>query len=183
MERLEEKAVQALKQGGIIAYPTEAVYGLGCDPWNENAVNQLRVLKKRSIDKGFILIAADWGQLTPYIQPIDEKKMAEVLKYSIDPITWVFPAVKNLPKWINGGQATLAVRVTMQSVARALCQLFAKPIISTSANVEGEAPAKTAEEVKKQFPTGIDYILEGMVGDLGKPTEIRDAISGKILRM
>jgi L-threonylcarbamoyladenylate synthase len=176
-----DEAIEILKKGGIIAYPTEAVYGLGCDPFNESAVLRLLELKKRSVAKGLIIIAANWQQLQPYIQPVDTAKMATILSWPT-PITWIFPATMDAPKWVTGSHTTIAVRVTTHPIANKLCQLFGKPIISTSANLEGKPPAKSADEIKPQFPTGIDIIIPGELGNLDKPTEIREAITGKILR-
>ena len=177
-----ERAIQVLQQGGVIAYPTEAVYGLGCDPFNESAVLHVLELKKRSVSKGLIIIAAHWEQLQSYIQPIDNEKMINILSSWSTPITWVFPAAKTVPSWIKGDHESVAVRITTHPIAHSLCEGFGRPIVSTSANLKDQTPAKSAAEVKSQFPSGIDCIIEGELGKLTKPTEIRDAITGKVLR-
>lgn len=177
-----QKIVEILKSGGIIAYPTEAVFGLGCDPFNEQAVLKLLQLKKRDISKGLILIAASWEQFEPLIQPIDDSIINKIFTSWPGPNTWVVPANSRVPSWIKGKYSSVAVRVTAHPVAKKICEMFGGPIVSTSANIEGLPPAKTAEEVQGQFPEGIDLIVPGKVGNLKKPTTIRDAITDKIIR-
>lgn len=177
-------ALQSLHKGNIIAYPTEAVYGLGCDPFNEAAVLHLLALKKRDINKGLILIAAHIEQITPYIDvtQIPANRMQEILSTWPGPFTWVFPATSKVPAWIRGVHTSVAVRVTAHPVAQALCAEFGGPLVSTSANITGQLPAKNAAEVQKIFPEGIDFIVTGKVGEFAKPTEIRDAVSRELLR-
>lgn len=176
--------IQALQQGTIIAYPTEAVYGLGCDPLCEAAVLRLLTLKKRSITKGLILIAASLKQVMPYIDStaISSERMQQILASWPGPVTWVFPASDKVPSWIRGNHTTVAVRVTAHPIAKALCADFGRPIVSTSANTEGHPPARDAQTVAKIFPSGIEVIVSGEVGNLTKPTEIRDACSNLVLR-
>jgi L-threonylcarbamoyladenylate synthase len=175
---------ERLHQGSIIAYPTEAVYGLGCDPLNESAVLRLLNLKKRNVNKGLILIAANVEQIMPYINTthIPPDRMQQILASWPGPFTWVFPATEKVPRWICGEHATVAVRVTAHPVANALCVEFGRPLVSTSANVSDQLPAKTKHEVQKIFPEGIAFIVEGGVGNSEKPTEIRDARDGALIR-
>lgn len=170
------QAVIILKQGGIIAYPTEAVFGLGCDPFNEKAVLKLLALKKRNVKKGLILIAATWEQvrhLTTANAPQNE---------SDAPITWVFLASKHAPTWICGKHKTIALRLINHPIAKQLCLAFGGPIVSTSANIEGQIPARSKHDVLQQFPAGIDLIIDGATGGCKNPSEIRDVVTGKILR-
>lgn len=183
-----KKAVTILKRGGVIAYPTEAVYGLGCDPCNEHAVMRLLTIKKRAVSKGLILIAADWKQLKPLVKASaieklnESQRMNAILATWPGAVTWVFPASENVPAWIHGQYNTVAIRVTEHPIANAMCTAWQVPLVSTSANVEGQTPAKNSEEVKAIFDGQIDYILPGKVGGLSKPTQIRDALTGKVLR-
>lgn len=178
-----EKAVSTLQNGGIIAYPTEAVYGLGCDPFNEKAVANLLKLKHRSIEKGFILISHTWERVINLTLPIDPYQREKILSDWPGAYTWAFPAnLDKVPAWIRGNHKTIALRITAHPIASMLCKEFTKPLVSTSANIEGEEPARTLEQVKKIFPLGIDYILEGEVGSLENPTPIYDAETGKVLR-
>lgn len=181
---LFSSAIQHLLQGDLIAYPTEAVYGLGCDPLNESAVLRLLALKKREIAKGLILIAASVEQALPYIDisQIPPDRMQQILASWPGPFTWVFPATELVPAWIRGNHATVAMRVTAHPVATALCMEFGRPLVSTSANVAAYPPARSKQEVADMFPDGLACIVEGELGGLEKPTEIRDAKTGELFR-
>lgn len=181
-QRYLSEAIKVLSDGGIIAYPTEAVYGLGCDPFNETAVKRLLAIKQRSVEQGLILIAAEWQQVAHLVEPIPHEKMALVQATWPGPVTWLFPASSAVPPWIRGQHKTIAIRITAHSIAKQLCQRFNKPIVSTSSNISGQPPMLDTISVKIAFNHVIDYILPGRVGNLAKPTEIRDALSGKIIR-
>jgi len=176
------KAVRILQQGGVIAYPTEAVYGLGCDPDNQLAVERLLAIKQRSWEKGLILIAADFHQLHPYLAEIDFALKANALATWPGPVTWLWPAKPAVTSLLRGMHATIAVRVTAHPLAAALCREFGGPLVSTSANLSGKAPTCTAEEVRSQFGDNLDYVLEGKTGGLSSPSQIRDVLSGQIIR-
>lgn len=175
--------IEALKDNKVIAYPTEAVFGVGCDPDSEHAVMALLMLKQRSIEKGLILIADNYEQLKPYIddsaltQPQRERMFASWP----GPVTWVIPAKSTTPKWLTGKFSSLAVRVTDHSVVKALCLAYGKPLVSTSANLSGLPPCRTVEEVREQFKDTIP-IVEGDVGGRQNPSEIRDALTGELYR-
>ena len=175
-------AVDALRKGGIIAYPTEAVFGLGCDPFNPAAVERLLALKQRSDSKGFILIASSWPQLEALTAPIASHLLRTALMSWPGPATWVFPADAQLPPLLKGQHDSIALRVTAHTVASALCRQFGKPLISTSANISGQPPARTAAEVYAQFGDLVDYIIDAQVGDAQKPTTIKDVLTGVVLR-
>lgn len=175
-------AVAALKQGKIIAYPTEAVFGLGCDPFNQSAVEKLLALKHRPASKGLILIADDWYQIAHLVKPIDESAMQRAQNSWPGPFTWVFPASDSAPVWICGDHPSIALRITKHPIARALCEAFAGPIVSTSANLDGMAPALNAEAVLHAFPEGVAVIINGAVGENVNPTTIRDVLTGKTFR-
>lgn len=176
-----KQAVKVLKNGGIIAYPTEGVFGLGCDPFNETAVLRLLKIKKRKIEKGLILIASNWNQVRSLIKTSLIKTSLPKNKNPIA-ITWVFPSTKKAPIWITGKFNSVAIRVTSHQVAKKLCRAFGGPIVSTSANLNNKKPVKNLKQLYKQFAYKTDYILPGQVGDLGKPTEIWDARTNKLLR-
>src|SRR3990167_4516311 len=133
-----EKVTKVLQQQGVIAYPTEAVYGLGCDPFSELAVKKILKLKKRDINKGLILIASNWKQIENLIQPIPDEKLSQVMQTWPGPVTWLFPASDEVPRWISGAHSTIALRITAHPIAKALCEKWNGPIVSTSANKEGE---------------------------------------------
>ena len=176
------EAVRILQQGGVIAYPTEAVYGLGCDPAQHQAIQKLLELKQRDRDKGLILIAAEFEQLSPFLDKIEDSLKEQVLASWPGPVTWLWPAKSGVSSWLRGQHTTIAVRVTDHPLVVELCRAFGGALISTSANVSGKPPARNAEQVRAQFNDQLDYIIDGEVGGLAKPSQIRDVLSGKVLR-
>jgi len=175
--------LHALKQQQVIAYPTEAVFGLGCDPDSEAAVEALLALKHRPREKGLILIADNFQQLLPYIDEtaLSDSQLQTVLSQWPGPVTWVMPAKSATPSWLTGQHSSLAVRVTAHPLVKELCRSFGKPLVSTSANLNGQPPCRLADEVKKQF--GHDFpVLMGNVGGRENPSEIKDALTGYLIR-
>ena len=173
-------ALRALAADGVIAYPTEAVYGLGCLP-REEPVRRLLQIKQRSPRKGLILVAATARQLADYVAFPDPDTRDRVMASWPGPVTWLLPAHPDTPDWLTGEHPTLAVRVSAHPVVQALCRR-AGAIISTSANPAGAAPARDAARVRAYFGPVLDYVLAGAVGGSSRPTEIRDAVSGKVIR-
>jgi L-threonylcarbamoyladenylate synthase len=176
------RSVETVRSGGVIAYPTEAVYGLGCDPLDQDAVQRIFELKGRDQAKGLILIASDVQQLLPFMAPLSDAVMKTLEASWPGPVTWVVPAAGSLPFWLSGGRETLAVRVTAHPTASALCRELDMALVSTSANKSGQAPARTALAVRMLWGDAVDCIMPGDVGGLTKPTEIREALTGKVLR-
>ena len=174
-------AINWLYQGKIIAYPTEAVYGLGCDPLNEQAVTQLLLLKHRPMAKGLILIAANLQQVLPFIQ-VNQTIIDRVKLTWPGPITWVVPAQSWVPYWLTGQHDTLAVRVSAHPLVYSLCNAFGGPLISTSANPTGKPSPLNAIAVKKYFPQLRVHLFKGDTGALKQTSAIIDAVTGKVLR-
>jgi len=170
-----------LEAGGLIAYPTEAVFGLGCDPHNETAVERLLTVKQRSWSKGLILIAAAFDQLAPFVIPLSDTQRTQVETTWPGPVTWLLPAHPDVPFWLRGEHDTLAVRVTAHPLASAICRAWGGALVSTSANLSGRPPARTALAVRKQFGQQVDYVIPGATGGARKPTEIR-SLNGRIVR-
>ena len=176
------QAAQILRNGGVIGYPTEAVYGLGCDPLNEQAVMRLLTLKHRPVEKGLILIAADFNQLTPYLARLEPEILAKVQQSWPGPFTWVIPARDDVPDWVSGRHDSIAVRVTAHPVAAAICRAFGGAIVSTSANKSAHPPARTALKARIEFSNQLDYLITGATGRLATPTIIRDAYTDQVIR-
>lgn len=176
------QAVRTVRLGGVIAYPTEAVYGLGCDPLNPAAVYRLLAMKNRPVEKGLILIAADFLQLQAFILPLGSKEMKPVHASWPGPNTWLLPANPAVPSWLTGEHTTLAVRVTAHPLAAALCRTLGGPLVSTSANLSMRHPARTSLQTRLRCDDGIDMILQGTTGAGARPTTIRDARTGETLR-
>jgi len=179
---LIRRAAQIVRSGGIIAYPTEAVFGLGCDPLNTDAIQRLLVLKDRRPDKGLILIASDFGQLRPYVEPLSDDNMQPIHASWPGPHTWLLPKSDACPCLLSGAHDTLAVRVTAHPIAASLCRALGSPLVSTSANRASQSPARTQLQVRLRFGYTLDMILGGEADDTMQPTGIRDAATGNILR-
>lgn len=190
-----QQAARILRAGGLVAYPTEYCFGLGCDPFNRDTVLRLLRLKRRPVMKGLILIAADVSQIIPYVENIPEKVRASWP----GPHTWLLEPRADVPGWITGkhprigrsqhpasrdtrASLRIAVRVTAHPVAAALCKAAGMAIVSTSANRGGGIPARTDREVVRLFGKEIDFVVTGMVGDAPAPTPIRDAVTGELVR-
>lgn len=175
------RAVQTLEAGGIIAYPTEAVFGVGCDPWDDDALIDLLTIKQRPWHKGLILIAADFNQLQDFIQPLAAETLKQVQQSWPGPVTWLLPVREEVSPLLTGEHDTIAVRVSAHPLVRELCEAFGGAIVSTSANIAGLRPAKNVHQVRWQLPE-VDYVLPGALGGATKPSEIRDARTGAKLR-
>lgn len=180
-----EQAVKVLQQGGIIAYPTEAVYGLGCDPKNINAVKKILYIKQREKEKGLILIAANFDQLKPFLQTLAqeiEEKLLRSWREADHAITWLVPVKEGVSDYLSGQYDSLAVRVSHHPLVKELCTKFGGAIVSTSANRATEEAARSSEKVKQIFKNELDLVLEGQTDINAQPSEIRDALTGKIIR-
>ena len=179
-------AARVLASGGVVAYPTEAVFGLGCDPWDRAAVGRILAIKGRDVSKGLILIAADPIQLVTFLAPLAPDRRGEILASWPGPITWVLPVRPGTPVWLTGRFDTLAVRVTAHPLAAGLCRAFGGAIVSTSANRAGRPPARNALRLRRALggPAlwGIDCILPGSCRGADRPSTIRDGRTGEVLR-
>lgn len=173
-------AAELIRNGGVVAYPTEGVFGLGCDPDCQAAVTQILDLKQRSQQTGFILIAENLAQLYDWITPTAEERERLLNAHGV--ITWIVTANPLTPRWITGGRKTIAVRITQHPVAAALCHLAGTPLVSTSANRHGHPPARSVLSVRCKFGRLIDYIVPGTTGGRAGPSEIRDARTGTVIR-
>ncbi len=174
-------AAEVVHDGGVIAYPTEAVYGMGCSPWNEQAVRRILKLKRRPLSKGLIIVAANIGQLHSLVDFRKIDSISAILKSWPGHVTWVLPAQKSTPGWLTGAHAGLAVRISAHPLLRQLCELCG-PLVSTSANLSGTRSASSAAAVRNYFRDELDYILPGKLGDELVPSEIRHGASRQTLR-
>lgn len=177
-----QQAAERLKAGEVIAYPTEAVYGLGCDPANESAVRSILSLKNRGEEAGFILIADAYDRFLPYVKHVPREQLDVALATWPGPVTWLFPRARGVPDYLAGEHATIALRVSDHPVCRRLCATFAGAIVSTSANPGGAPPATSPAEVMSYFAGAIAGVVEGALGGRGRPSEILDLASGKVIR-
>lgn len=169
-----------LKNGGVIAYPTESCFGLGCDPRNRAAVKKILRLKHRPWHKGLILVAANLRQVQRHIQPMNQAQRQTLSRYWPGPYTFLLPTSKQAPKLVTGKHATLAVRVSAHPEVARLTRMLG-PLVSTSANVAGCKPLTRASDVRRAFGAAV-RVLPGRVGKHKKPSVIIDLESGHKLR-
>lgn len=169
-----------LKRGGIIAYPAESCYGLGCDPFDRNAVQRLILLKGRPVSKGLILIADRFSRFDRLVKPLDANAQSRVSSTWPGPVTWVLPARRGAP-WLRGGKPGLAVRVTAHRPAARLCRGLGMALVSTSANKSGGRPVKTARECRRIFGDRI-RVIDGPAGRRKRPSTLIDLPTGNVLR-
>ena len=174
-------ARRVLENGGVIAYPTEAVMGLGCDPWDEDAVAEILRLKRRLVDKGLIVAASNIDQLSELVDFSRVPVLEEITASWPGPVTWLAPAQPFTPHWLTGRHDTLAVRVSAHPVVQQLCGSVG-PLVSTSANPSGCRPARTLRRVRAYFGQAVDCYVPGNVGGDPRPSTIRDAVTGRVLR-
>lgn len=176
-----QQAARVVRMGGVIAYPTEAVWGLGCDPWCEEAVYRLLALKNRPVHKGLILVAESIEQfdfLLEDLPPLWQERLAGSWP---GPNTWLVPHQERLPEWVTGEHDSVALRVSDHPLVRALCR-HTGPLISTSANPAGRPSARSRLRVEQYFPRELDAVLMGALGGRRNPSLIRDLRSGDVIR-
>lgn len=177
-----QSAVHALHQGKIVACPTEAVWGLSCDPDNDEALAHLMRLKQRDPAKGVIVVAASIDQLQPWLAGLPLELHAPLVASWPGPNTWLVPDNGRSHALVRGAHKSVALRVTAHPVMQALCNAFGGPVVSTSANLASEPPAMTADEVSALFGDELGAVIHGELGDNPRPSTIRDLVSGQVLR-
>lgn len=170
-----------LKRGGLIAYPTESCYGLGCDPNNRKAVQRILKLKQRPQRKGLILIASHYHQVARYLQPLTTDEQTKLQNQDAQAVTYLMPVKPSCPRWLRGEHDSLAVRLTAHSYAQQLCHNAGSALVSTSANRSGQRAAKTYAECQRLFGKKV-WVLRGRVGKRKQPSTIRAWVGGKIIR-
>lgn len=175
-------AVQALRAEGVVACPTESVWGLSCDPDSERAVSRVLQLKQRPVAKGLILVAASESQLGFLLHDLSVDQRERLSGSWPGPCTWLVPHQNRVQPWVHGEHDTVAVRVSDHPAVQQLCQAWGGPLISTSANPGGAQPARTAFGVQRYFGMQVDEILPGHVGTLPRPSQIRNLATGQVVR-
>jgi len=170
-----------LKRGGVIAYPTESCYGLGCDPRNVRALKRLIHLKGRSATKGLLLIADHFKRLQAFVRPLNADNRARMRRSWPGPVSWVVPASAACPPLLTGGRATIAIRVTAHPIAARLCRSLGMALVSTSANKSGKKPAQTAAECRRIFGARV-RVIDGRIGQRRRPSTLIDLATGTVLR-
>ena len=175
-------AASAMLKGGVIAYPTEAVYGLGCNPYDAGAVMHLLQIKHRDVSQGLILLGRSLDDFADFIVVPDKVLRNRLTSKQTEPTTWLMPASDYCPIWIRGKHDTVAIRVTDHKQCLSLCNTMNSAIVSTSANRAGHAALRSALKVRQEFNGELDYLLVGSTGGRKQPSRIIDAVSGNIVR-
>lgn len=176
-----QQVAQLIKQGGVIAYPTEGVWGLGCDPWNEQATLRVLELKARPIEKGLILIASAIEQFAFILAGLPSEQLNKLQASWPGAVTWLVPHHNKIPYWITGKHSSVALRVSDHPLVKKLCDVTG-PLVSTSANPAQQASAQTRLMVEKYFHNKLDAVLNGELGKHSKPSQIIDLITGNVIR-
>lgn len=182
------QAVAIIDGGGVIAYPTEYCFGLGCDPRNQQAVERIFAIKQRSEEQGLILIAAEQSQVDEFADLTASPIQDEILESWPGPVTWVLAAQNNVPTWIRGRHTSIAMRITAHSLCARICLEFGHAIVSTSANRHAQTALLTAQDVEREMGKEVDLVVHAEIGSAGsldnskKASTIRDGITGKLLR-
>lgn len=174
------QAALCIGQGGVVAYPTEAVYGLGCDPLNAEAVARLLAIKQRPVHKGLILLGADLQQLLPFMR-LPDQSLAQLQHWPLG-TTYLVPASTLVPEWIRGDHSKVAVRVSHHPLATRLARLAGTPLVSTSANLSGRPSLRNPFQVGRQLGPLLDYIVTGQCDITDRPSTIIDLESGATVR-
>jgi L-threonylcarbamoyladenylate synthase len=175
--------LNAVAAGGVIAYPTEAVWGLGCDPFSEAAVSKLLQIKNRPVEKGLILVAASLDQLPALASSLTATQRRTLEETWPGPVTWLIPDPEgSIPNWIKGEHESVAVRVSAHPLVRELCNRHGGALVSTSANDAGEPEIRSQSRLTEEFGGRIDAVIAGELGDSTETSQIRDLISGNRLR-
>lgn len=171
-----------LRQGGVVAYPTEAVWGLGCDPFNADAVRRILTLKSRPESKGLILVAGAQEALQPWLDILAPEVAERLISRNDTPTSWVVPDTQITPSWVKGDHQSVAIRLSQHEPVRQLCNAFGGVIVSTSANPAGLDPALSADAVAAYFGDKIDAIFDAPLGEASKPSQVRDILTNKLFR-
>ena len=179
-----QEAAQTLKDGGVIVCPTEGVYGLSAVVTNSAAITRVISMKKRALNKGLIVVAADVAMLEGIVNfsALSADSLRLLHEKWPGHATFIVPTHMQINPLLTGGRNTLAVRVTAFPLLQALCREAGGPLISTSANISGSEPLQTLEELQATFASSVDYILDEPCQGLHKPSTIYDVLSGAILR-
>lgn len=175
-------ASRILLRGGVIAYPTEGVWGFGCLPRNEQGARRILKIKGRSAAKGMILVAARISQFSDYIEGLTQDQLDLLAASWPGPVTWLVPDNGSTPEWIVGDHDTVALRVSAHPIIQSICTQTKSALISTSANIAGRAPAQNSLQIRRSFGNVLDYIYPGELSQPGKPTEIRHLVDNSVVR-
>ncbi|MDC0948698.1 L-threonylcarbamoyladenylate synthase [Gammaproteobacteria bacterium] len=177
-----DTAVRAVCQGGVIAYPTESCFGLGCNPRSISGLRQIIALKRRRPEKGMIVLIGDVQDLSQLCPPLDTSTLQMLSQSWPGAVSFILPARADLPSLLHGGTRCIAVRLSAFEPARRLARAAGGTLVSTSANLSSRPALRYAGEVRRLFGSRLDGLVVGRCGDATRPSRLIDATSGRVLR-
>ncbi len=167
------QAVQTLRAGGLILYPTDTIWGIGCDAANSEAVRKVYRLKQREDSKALICLVDSADRLQRYVYRVPDVAW-DLIEYASKPLTLILDGACNLAPELIAQDGSVGIRVTREAISRELCYRFQKAVVSTSANVSGEPSPANFTEISPEIVAGVDYVMKARQNDLGKasPSQI-----------
>lgn len=163
-----KKVLEVLRSGGVILYPTDTVWGLGCDATNEKAVKRIFEIKKRVDSKALLVLVDSPAKIQAYIEDVPDMAW-DLIEFTEKPLTIIYPDAKNLAANLIAEDKSVGIRVTNEAFSKSLCAQFRKPIVSTSANVSGEPTPANFSQISEEIKLAVDYVVNFRRDDLSKP--------------
>ena len=179
LDKVAPELKEVFKKGGIIAYPTETFYGLGADPFNEDALERLFELKGRPRGKPILVVIREVSELTLLAADIPDVATSLIKRYWPGPLTLVFRAKEGLSELLTGGTGKIGVRLSSSPVTQRLVEILRSPLTSTSANPSGMSPARDYKEVLEYFGDAVDVVIKAERLSTGKPSTVVDVTAEK----
>lgn len=164
-----KKAIEVLKEGGIILYPTDTIWGIGCDATNEEAVEKLYAIKQRDKSKSMLILLDNPIKLQTYIQEVPDIAW-DLIDLTDKPLTIILDGAKNLATNLISNDGSIGIRITAEDFSRELCMRFRKPIVSTSANITGQPTPQSFNQIDPQILELVDYVVEYRQNEMSKQT-------------
>ena len=179
-----KKACEVMAAGGIILYPTDTIWGIGCDATNEEAVRRVYELKKRADNKAMLVLLDSDAKLDRYVSEVPSVAW-DLIEVADKPLTIIYSGAKNLAPNLLGEDGSVGIRITNEDFSRRLCERFRKPLVSTSANVSGEPSPANFSEISDEIKAGVDYIVNYRQDDLSKaqPSNIIKLGAGGLVKV
>lgn len=179
-----KKACEVLQAGGLILYPTDTIWGIGCDATNEEAVRKVYELKKRMDNKAVLVLTDSTAKLNMYVSDIPDIAW-DLIEVADKPLTIIYANAKNLAPNLLGEDGSVGIRITKEDFSRRLCERFRKPLVSTSANISGESAPKNFQEISDIIKNGVDYIVKYRQDDMSqaKPSNIIKLGDGGVIQI
>ncbi len=167
------QAVQVLREGGLILYPTDTIWGIGCDATNADAVRRVYELKQRDDSKALVCLVDNANRMQRYLRQVPDVAW-DLVEFAEKPLTLILDGAVNLPPSVIAEDGSIAMRVTRERISQELCYRFQKAIVSTSANLSGEASPANFTEIAEEIKQGVDYVMRSRQNDLSKakPSQI-----------